>query len=187
MSAKTSKRTFNMILCAMFVALIIVGTFLRVPVPYLPFTLQLLFTTLAGIVLGGRGGFAAVAIYILMGLIGLPVFTEGGGIGYIFKPQLGYIIGFAVAAYATGVIANKVAEPTYKRLLSATFTGLVIIYGFGMVYFYFVSNLYLGTHIGLKTLFIYCFLLPIPGDVVLCLLSALMGKRLIPFMNRIRK
>lgn len=187
MTTKTTKRTFNMILCAMFVALIIVGTFLKVPIPYLPFTLQLLFTTLAGIVLGGRGGFAAVSIYILMGLIGLPVFTEGGGLGYIFKPSFGYIIGFAVAAYVTGVIANRVDVPSYKRLLAATFTGLAIVYAFGMVYLYFISNFYLGTHIGLKTLFIYCFLLPIPGDIVLCIVSALMGKRLIPFMNKIRK
>ena len=69
MTTKTTKRTFNMILCAMFVALIIVGTFLKVPIPYLPFTLQLLFTTLAGIVLGGRGGFAAVSIYIRGNLV----------------------------------------------------------------------------------------------------------------------
>lgn len=187
MAAKNTRKVFDMVLCAIFVALITVGTFMRVPIPHLPFTLQLLFTTLAGVITGGAWGFTAVAIYIILGLMGFPVFTEGGGFGYVFKPSFGYIIGFAVASYVTGVIANKQKEPSYRRLLAATFSGLFIVYAFGMVYFYFMSNLYLGKPIGLGALFFYCFLIPIPGDVILCLLSSVIGKRLIPLMNAIRK
>ncbi len=186
MAAKNTTQTFNMILCALFVALMIVGTYLRIPIPHLPITLQLAFALLAGLVLGGRLGFLSIAVYIIMGLLGLPVFTEGGGFGYIFKPQFGYIIGFAVAAYVTGKIANKVRAPGYKRLLAANFAGIATIYVFGMVYFYLISKLYLGTPIGIVPLFIYCFFIPISTDILLGILATLLGKRLIPLVNKMR-
>ena len=53
------------------------------------------------------------------------------------------VIGFAVASYITGCIANKVTNPGYKRLLAANFTGLVIVYFFGMLYYYLISYFYL--------------------------------------------
>ena len=178
-------KTKSLILCALFVALIIVGTFIRIPVPLVPFTLQFLFTMLAGLLLGDRLGAVSVGIYIFLGLVGAPVFAEGGGLFYIFKPSFGYIIGFAVAAYVTGVIANKTPKPGYKRLLAANFIGLAIVYLFGMVYYYLISDLYLGTPIGLWPLFLYCFILAVPGDIVLCIVGAILGKRLIPVIRKI--
>lgn len=63
----------NMILCALFAALIAVGAFIKIPVPVVPFTLQYLFTMLSGLMLGSKWGLAAVGIYIALGLAGLPV------------------------------------------------------------------------------------------------------------------
>lgn len=177
-------KTRNLILCAMFAALITVGAFLKIPIPVVPFTLQFLFTMLAGLLLGGRLGAYSVCIYIVMGLLGLPVFTEGGGLAYVLKPSFGYIIGFAVAAYVTGVIANRTSHPGYKRLLCANFIGLGIVYLFGMIYYYLISNFYLGTPMGLWPLFLYCFILVVPGDIALCILGAMLGKRLIPVMRK---
>lgn len=177
------RRTKNLVLCAMFVALIIAGAFIKVPIPMVPFTLQVFFTMMAGLLLGGRLGAASVGIYILLGLVGLPVFAEGGGLSYIFKPSFGYIIGFAVGAYVTGTIANRSARPGYGRLLAANFIGLAIVYAFGMAYYYIISDLYLGTPIGLWPLFLYCFILVVPGDIVLCFLGAVLGKRLIPVIR----
>lgn len=176
-------RTKKLILCAMFTALITVGAFIRIPIPVVPFTLQLLFTTLAGLVLGGKLGFVSVCVYILMGLIGLPVFAEGGGVAYILNPTFGYIIGFAVAAYVTGTIANQVQMPGNKRLLVSNFIGLGIVYFFGMIYCYMINRWYLGTPIGVWPLFLYCFILAVPGDIVLCILGAVIGKRLIPIIK----
>ena len=120
----------------------------------------------------------------ILGLIGIPVFTEGGGIGYIFKPTFGYIVGFAVGAYATGKIANKEKNPSMKRLLIANFIGLFIVYAFGMIYYYVISNFYLASPIGVKAIILYCFVLAVPGDIFLCFLGAMLGKRLIPMINR---
>lgn len=178
-----NEKTKNMILCAMFVALISVGAFIKIPVPVVPFTLQVLFTMLAGLLLGGKRGALAVCIYIVLGLVGLPVFTQGGGIGYIFQPTFGYIIGFAVGAFVTGVIANRSNRPGYKLLLGANFAGLAIVYLFGMVYYYLISKFYLNTPIGIWPLFLYCFLLAVPGDILLCIVGAILGKRMIPLVR----
>lgn len=181
-----NNKTKDLVMGSLFAALITVGAFIKIPVPVVPFTLQLLFTMMAGLLLGGKLGALSVCAYIFMGLLGLPVFAEGGGFAYILKPSFGYIIGFAVASYVTGIIANKVSNPSYKRLIAANFTGLGIVYLFGMVYYYLMSNFYLGTPIGLWPLFLYCFILAVPGDVVLCILGALLGKRMIPIVKNIR-
>lgn len=175
-----------MILCGLFAALMAVGAFIRIPVPVLPVTLQYLFTMLAGMLLGGRLGMTAVLVYIGMGLMGLPVFTEGGGIAYVLRPSFGYLIGFAAGTYATGKIANQSDRPGYERLLGAGFIGLGIVYLFGMVHYYLISALYLGNPIGLWPLFLHCFLLMAPGDTALCIAGAALGKRLIPVVKKIR-
>ncbi|MBR1673194.1 MAG: biotin transporter BioY [Fretibacterium sp.] len=178
------RRSRTLILCALFTALTAVGAFIRIPVPVVPFTLQFLFTTLAGLLLGGRAGAAAVFAYILMGLAGVPVFAEGGGLGYVLRPSFGYLPGFALGAFVTGTIANQVREPRYGRLLAANFAGLGIVYVVGMAYCYLISNFYLGTPLGLWPLFLYCFVLAVPGDAVLCVAAAVLVRRLLPIMKR---
>ena len=182
-----TEKTKNLVLCALFVALISAGAFIRIPVPVVPFTLQFLFTTLAGLLLGGRLGAVSVGVYIAVGLAGIPVFTEGGGIFYVLKPSFGYIVGFAAAAYVTGTIARRSPHPGFRRLLAACFAGLGVVYLFGMGYCYLISNFYLGTSLGLWPLFLYCFLLAVPGDIILCIVSAVLGRRLIPALGRNRR
>ena len=74
-----NQKTRELVLCALFTALTAVGAFIKVPVPVVPFTLQFLFTMLAGLLLGGRLGAISVGAYAVLGLLGLPIFTEGGG------------------------------------------------------------------------------------------------------------
>ena len=88
-----------------------------------------------------------------------------------------------MGAFVTGVIANKSDKPGYKRLLAANFIGLGIVYLLGMIYYYLISIFYLGTPIGLWPLFLYCFILAVPGDILLCIAGAILGKRLIPLIK----
>lgn len=173
-------KTSDLALCALFVALIAMGAFLRVPVPLVPFTLQYLFTALAGLLLGAKKGCAAVCAYILLGLLGFPIFAQGGGIGYIFEPSFGYLIGFALGAYATGKVADHTARPRFVRLLAANLCGLAIVYLAGLTYCYCIRNFYLASPLGLWPLLLYGLVLAIPGDIALCVLAALLAKRLLP-------
>ena len=119
-------KTNKLILCSLFTTLIVIGTFIRIPIPVVPFTLQFLFTMLCGLLLGGKLGFISVMFYIFIGLLGMPVFAQGGGLTYILRPSFGYILGFAVAAYTTGKIANRSEEPSYRLLFIANGIGLEI-------------------------------------------------------------
>ena len=73
----------------LFTTLIILGAFIKIPVPVIPFTLQFLFVSLAGLLLGAKYGGLSVFIYAALGLAGLPVFTAGGGITYVVFPTFG--------------------------------------------------------------------------------------------------
>ena len=76
-------KTKSIIYCGLFTALIAVGAFIKIPVPVVPFTLQYLFTMLAGLLLGAHLGSLSVFAYMVLGLAGLPIFTEGGGLWYV--------------------------------------------------------------------------------------------------------
>lgn len=182
------EKTRNMILCAMFVVLIAAGAFLKIPVPVVPFTLQYLFTMLAGLLLGPRLGALAVAVYVLLGLAGLPIFSQGGGLGYVFQPSFGYLIGFILGAWVTGAMARRgTGLPSMGRLLGANLAGLAVVYLCGMAYCWVVTNYYLDTPLGLWPLLLYCFLLAVPGDLFLCVIGAMAGRRLLPLVGQERR
>mgnify|MGYP003290565325 CR=1 FL=1 len=125
---KTNK-TKNLAYCALFTALIAVGAFIRVPVPVVPFTLQYLFTMLAGLLLGPRLGTIAVGTYVLLGLVGLPIFTQGGGFWYVFQPSFGYLIGFCVGTFVTGWLAKSVTWIPYVNQLTVLVISPFLVVG----------------------------------------------------------
>lgn len=176
----------EMTLCSLFTVLIIIGTFIKIPVPVVPFTLQFLFTTLAGLLLGSCLGAISVTIYMLLGLMGLPVFAEGGGIGYIFMPTFGYIIGFIAGTFVTGYISKHAQSirTSFWRDVVASFSGLLVVYAIGMIYYYIIGNYVISQPIALWPLFLYCFLLAVPGDICLCILASAMSKRLRSILYR---
>lgn len=178
--------TSEMTLCALFTVLTAVGAFIKIPIPVVPFTLQFLFTMMAGLLLGGRLGAFSVGLYAVLGLIGLPIFAEGGGFWYLLKPSFGYIIGFVMGSYVTGKMTEKKENLTFGRILAANFSGLAIVYGMGMIYYYIICNYVINTPIGLWPLFLYCFLLAVPGDICLCFLAAVLAKRLKPVIARMQ-
>lgn len=176
-------RIKDMAYMSIFTALISIGAFIKIPVPVCPFTLQLLFTTLAGLILGPKKGAISVLCYIIIGLIGVPVFVSGGGLLYIFQPTFGYLIGFCLGTFVTGKIASSEKYPSLKRLLIANFSCLIIVYSLGILYYFLIMTYYVGTGIGIWTLFLYCFLLAIPGDIILCILAAILGKKVVPLLK----
>lgn len=177
-------KTENLILCGLFTALIAVGAFIRVPVPFVPFTLQVLFVFLAGILLGKKLGAISALLYMILGLIGIPIFTQGGGLGYFLQPTFGYIIGFCIASYVVGLLSERDSKPSVKKLFSINLIGLAIVYATGVVYFYNLKNYVLGESTSMWTVFIYGAVMCAPGDIVLCLIAGSLGKRLKPLLKK---
>lgn len=180
METMTANRlsTKNLVLCGMFTALVAIGAFIQIPVPYMDyFTLQFFFVLLAGLILGGRKGAMAVGCYVALGLVGLPIFAAGGGIGYVLRPSFGYLLGFAVAAYVTGMLGER-RKSGYKNYLMACLAGFAVTYAIGIAYKYMILNFYADTPATLAVVVLSCFPLDMPGDLVLCVLASGVGIRL---------
>ena len=176
--------TKKIILCALFAALISVGTRIIIPTPLLPLTLQTLMIILSGLILGAKTGAIAVSIYVIAGLAGLPVFTQGGGISYILHPTFGYTISFILGAWLAGFLAEKL-KPTFLNLFLAGFSAIILIYAIGIPYYYAVARWYTGNILAAKTLLIYFVLMPLPGDIIKCFLAALIAVRVKKFQGNV--
>ncbi len=174
----------RMALTALCAALIAVGAFIRVPLPGIPFTLQTFFVTLAGLLLGGELGACSALLYIAVGLIGIPVFAGGGGIGYVLQPSFGYLIGFALGAFLTGKIAHAEKQPSVRRLYAAAFAGLGVVYLCGMAYYAAIKALYLAAPVPVGNILLYCFLIFLPGDAAMSVVAVLIARRLRPLVER---
>ncbi len=127
----------RLILTALFSALIIVGSYIRFPLPPVPITLQTLFVLLSGFLGGSRMALFSVAIYLLLGFVGLPVFSGGGGIGYLLGPTGGFLVGLVPAAIIAGLAGNyrHKEEKSRRYLLLCAVTGVastLLIYACGV-------------------------------------------------------
>jgi biotin transport system substrate-specific component len=115
------------------IALIIAGAYIIIPIPGspVPVVLQNLFVVAAGLLLGPIKGGLAVLIYLLMGAIGLPVFSGGGaGLAHLAGPTGGYLLGFVAAAVIAGALSGR--NPPLWRDLVAAILGMLVVYLFGV-------------------------------------------------------
>jgi len=123
----------KLILSSLFTCLVIISAYIYIPLPFtpVPMTLQVLFVLLSAIFLGPFYGTLSTIIYILIGLLGFPVFASGNsGFGYLFGKTGGYLFGFIVASFITGYIykLNK------KLLPIAIIFGIFLIHLCGILY-----------------------------------------------------
>ncbi|MFR8761919.1 MAG: biotin transporter BioY, partial [Megasphaera lornae] len=97
---------------------------------------------------------------------------------YIFQPTFGYLPGFILGTMVAGYIAEHLHAPTIKQLILADISGLFFVYLCGMVYLYLITTVYMGQPMTLRSLFLYCFFLAVPGDICLCIVAAILAKKL---------
>ena len=121
--------------------LITISAKIKIPFYPVPMTMQTFVILLIGITLGYKIGLATVTLYLLEGIVGLPVFAsspeKGIGIAYFIGPTMGYLIGFLVAVYFAGLF-------NYDKGLVNTFLKLV----FSVTFIYILGLIWLGTLIG---------------------------------------
>lgn len=151
-------------------ALTIVGAYIAIPIPNLPFTMQTFFAMLAAMLLTRHDAVLSQLIYIAMGLIGLPVFAGGGGgIMYIFMPTFGYVVFLPILAFIIGSFKEK-------NVYLGTFIPVIIMLIFGGVWMFMVTKLYISSNIW-KLIFSYI-ILYIPVEMLKGFLSIVIWKRL---------
>lgn len=129
------ERTRDLTAIALMAALMAVCAWITVPIFVVPFTLQTfaVFTALA--LLGGRRGTAAIALYLCLGLVGLPVFSGfSGGVGALLSPSGGYLLGFLGTGLVYWGVSARLPDRPWGRVLALAL-GLGVCYAFGTVWF----------------------------------------------------
>jgi biotin transport system substrate-specific component len=124
----------KMVFTALFTALIIVGTYISIPLPFspVPIVLATFFIILSGLVLGKWWGMAGSGLYLFLGALGLPVFSGGGGgIAHFVGPTGGYLIAYLLVPFVIGLIANGKKKSIAKDII-ALITGSLLFYIFGV-------------------------------------------------------
>ena len=175
-------KTRMMILAALFAALTAVGAFIRFPLGTMSVTLQFMFTAMAGVLLGAKWGAVSQTVYVVLGLVGLPVFTMGGGIGYVMQPSFGFLLGLIPTAWVIGRLTEK--KNGHWRIALACLAGLAVLYLIGLPYMYLIMKLYLHKSITVWTAIKAGMLVYLPGDAIKIALTVLLYK---PLRRAIRK
>ncbi len=171
----------KLVYTALFAVLTAVGAFLRIPLGVSSITLQFLFTAMAGVLLGAGGGALSQAVYVALGLVGLPIFTAGGGFGYVFQPTFGFLLGLIPSAAVIGALTRRSASPL--RIALACVAGLAVLYAVGVPYMALILNGYMGKGMTASAL-LWAGMLPfLPGDAikiaVTAVLCPLLRKRIV--------
>ena len=179
-------------LIAVFAALIAAASVAPgVPVGPVPITLQTLAVMLTGLVLGPLRGLAATALYVGVGLAGLPVFAGGAaGLGTLVKPSAGYLLSFPLAALVAGALA-KFVRARWNRWVPATLTGIAAFVSLAIIHPLGIIGLMVNAKLSLTRAFAVD-LVFVPGDLAKALLAgviaatvhrafpALLAPRLVP-------
>lgn len=162
-----------------FAILTCLGAFIRIPLPFspVPLTLQTLFVIFSGLFLGPIGAVSQV-FYIVLGIWGLPIFTNAGfGISYLLGPTGGYLFGFVLTAFLLGIF-SKTLTANFKLLVIIILSSLLILFC-GSIWLAFLLRISFG-----RALFLG--MLPfIPGDIVKSLLAYSIYKKIRPRIQEI--
>ncbi|AOQ22643.1 Biotin transporter BioY [Moorella thermoacetica] len=168
-------RTRDIALVALFAALVAVLAQVSIPLPFtpVPITGQVLGVLLTGAILGKNKGALAMLVYLLLGLIGLPVFARGGaGLAVFASPSGGYLWGYPIGVYIMGMILETGrGEPGYPRLIAGMLLCLVVVYLLGTLQLTAILhvNLVKGLFLGVIPF--------IPLDLAKLVVAALAGRQ----------
>lgn len=132
-------KTIDIVYIGVFAAVIAVCSWIQIPIGAVPFTLQTLGVCLAAGLLGLKRGTACVAVYILIGLVGVPVFSNfGAGLGVLFGITGGYIVGFIFTALIVGGGLKLFGKKLWVYMASMIL-GVAVCYAFGTAWFMIYS------------------------------------------------
>lgn len=136
---KSKTNILSMVYIALMAVIITVCSWISIPGP-VPFTLQTFAVFTALLLLGTRDGLISIVVYLLLGAVGVPVFSGfSGGIGHLLGPTGGYLIGFIVMGFVFGIVSHFIRHPLASAIVSSIL-GLAACYAFGTVWFVIVYS-----------------------------------------------
>jgi len=166
----------GVILVALGVGLLTLSAKVNLPLPYVPMTLQTLVVLLTGAAYGWRLGSVTLIAYLAIGAIGVPVFAgPAGGLAPFTGPTAGYLYGFVVAAFVTGLLSERGWDRSVLLPFVAMAIGhlLILAAGFGWLAF--------GMKLGAEK----AWLVGIKPFITAALIKNALGAILLPAMRRI--
>ena len=175
-------KTKQLILAGLFAALTAIGAFLRIPMGASSFTLQVFFTCMAGVLLEAKYGALSQLVYVALGLVGLPIFTAGGGISYVLQPTFGFLLGLIPMAWVVGKIVGGSNAPL--RVVGGCVCGLGVLYLIGMPYMALILNVYMGKGMPFSGLLLAYMVPFLPFDALKIAATALLAKPLVPVVRK---
>ena len=158
----------DLVLCALMAALLAVCAWISFPVLEIAYTLQTFGVFFALLVLGGARGTLAILVYILLGAVGLPVFTG-------FRGGIDALLGFLFTGLVYWLVTGLLGRKLWVKIL-ALVLGLVVCYAFGSGWFltvYFRN----GKSIGVWALLMKCVIPYLPADIVKMALALVLAPR----------
>ena len=170
---KKMKKATDTVLIPLFTALTAVGAFIKIPIPHVPFTMQTVMVMFAGLILGSRRGALSQLLYLVLGLMGLPIFAQGGGPAYVLQPSFGFLLGFIPGAFVIGKILEDSKNLALPKVLTALVLGQGVIYLFGLSYLYLNLNFILHKPVSPYSVLMAGFLIFLPGDILKTAIAAL--------------
>ena len=183
-AAPSRLRTLDMAYIALFAVLMAVCAWITVPLPkpLVQFTLQTFAMFMALTTLGGRRGLYAMVVYLLLGAVGVPVFSGfRGGLGVLLDTTGGYIIGFAAAALVYWLLTAKLGDSLPVKI-AACVLGLAVCYAFGTAWFLVLYARTTGP-IGMTTALSWCVLPYIVPDLLKLALAVVLSGRIKKFLK----
>lgn len=124
----------NILLIFSFAILTGICAKMKVEIGAVPITMQTFAVLLSGAILGAFRGGLSQLIYLIFGLAGIPWFSRGGGIAYIFSPTFGFVIGFVFAAFLVGFLCERGWDRNLKKSILAMLIGNVVLYIPGLLW-----------------------------------------------------
>lgn len=178
---KTGFSTKDIVYIGIFTALIAVCSWICIPTA-VPFTMQTFAIFLAVGLLGGKRGSLAVIVYVILGAIGLPVFSEfTGGFGILLGTTGGYIVGFVLSALIVWLFEGLLGRKTWVLALSMVL-GMLSCYALGTAWFILVYSKANGA-VGILTTLSWCVFPFVIPDLIKIALALLLSKRLYRYIN----
>ena len=174
-------KAYDLVLIALFVALMAICAWITIPAA-VPFTMQTFGVFLALLLLGGKRGAICMAVYLLLGAVGVPVFSGfRGGVSALVGSTGGYLVGFIVSALLMWALTGF-ARRNRWTLAVALAVSLLACYGFGTVWFVVVS-VRAGKAMTFGTALSFCVLPYILPDAAKIWLAYFLSKRLKRFVK----